>query len=511
LPTTPELDRLTEAEVFARAPRAEWRAATPDDPARAAVELGCGVAPRLADGTVYAAVNLRGRTLQGALPPLNLALVLDRSGSMAGKPFDNMLRAAEAMLTRLRDGDRVSVVVFSDGVFEAVPPVALDPANRAEAIARVRALRHGGGTWISGGMLAGLHHVFSAFDEWQVNQLVLLSDGQPTRGITSSEGLFALAERAAERGVGVTTIGFGHLHDELLMQGIADAGGGSYHYVGAPGDIPPLFEREAAAMLRTAVRATYAVIDLPPGLPLDDVIGYDYLMVGQRLYIRLGSVPMGEDRYAVLRFRPPATGGGTAGGGALALDLTYSDMSRRARLALRCTVALGAAGGQDRWALELAGRAEAAWGYYEAMGWADGGSDVYAISQLQHTRDVLGRMRPPLGGDALAAEDRLLAEAQTRLGIGVASGATSSFLSGGMGGLMSFAGRKAEQTATAAVVDAAFKPLSRGGVSIMFYGQPAVRYSVRGQRPFKLHDAERSNKYKQARFDAYVMMRVRVR
>jgi hypothetical protein len=261
-------------------------------------------------------------------------------------------------------------------------------------------------------------------------------------------------------------------------------------------------------MLRSAVRSSYAVVDLPAGLALDDVIGWDYVAVGNRVYVRIGSVPFGEERYAVLKLKPRAGGGS----GRLPIAVSYSDVTRRAKFGVDCAPAWApGAGGRDAWALELAGRAEAAWGFAEAMGWADGNSDVYAISQLGYTRGVIAALRARLGPGALTAEDQMLAGAQARLGIGVASEATSSYLSGGIGGLLDFGKRTAVNTASAAVVDAAFKPLVRSGVQVTFTGQTGMRYSARGQRRWKQHEADKSNKYKQARFDAYLMMRARPR
>ncbi len=508
LPTTPRLEQLSESSVFAMAPPAEWPTVTPEDPAKASVDVACGISPLLTNGSLYSAISVKGRQLQGQVAPLNVGLVLDRSGSMRGQPFSGMLQAAEAFVNAFRDGDKVSIVVFSDGVFGALEPVTISAQTRADAIARIRMLKYGGGTWLSGGYLAGLAETFSAFAEWHVNQVVVFSDGQPTDGITDSNHLFSIAARAAEHGVGTTTIGFGPHHDELLMQGMADAGGGTYHYVGSPADISAIFQREANSILRTAVRSTWAEIDVPAGLSVQDVIGWDYLMVGSKLYVFVGAVPYGEEHYAVIRYLPE----GGLKPGPMNTSITYSDVNRRGKFGVGCAPMLTSAGGSDSWVLNLAGHAEAAWGLAEAMGWADGGAEVYAISQISYTRDLMKVMRQVLGPTALGSEDTMLADAQTRLGFGVAEEATGSFVSGGVAGLMNFGRKTAERTATAAVADnvqKGFAPLVRKGLPFTFYGRSGTRYSARGQRAFKLYEPEKSNKYKQARFDAYVMMRVR--
>jgi Ca-activated chloride channel family protein len=503
LPVTPRLETLTPEEVFARAPAAEWRAPTFGDPSKAAVEVGCGVSPRLADGAIYAAVRVRGRPPQQAIAPLNVSLVLDRSGSMHGQPFQNLLRAAEAFVGQLRDGDRLSVVVFSDGVFEPVAPVVIDPASRVAAIAAIRALGYGGLTHLSGGLLAGLVDAWSLYDGWQVNQLVLLSDGQPNQGITDRTRLAALAAAAAERGVGVTTVGFGPDHDELLMQAIADAGGGSYHYVASAEDIPAVFQREAADMLGVAARDAVVQIALPPGLTVEDVVGQDYYAEPGRVWVRLGAVPHDQERYLVLRLRAARV---TAP--SLPIEVVGSDMARRTRFGVSCKPKLrGDGGGEDRWVLELAGRAEGSWGLSEVMGWVDQGTEPLAIAQIAFTRGRLAGMRDLLGPGALAEEDRMLEAAQVQLAAEVAAGAATAARGGGLSGLLEFGARTLVSSAATAASQGAFRPMVRTARQVSWYGRPVELVAAR-QRPFKPTAGDRNRKHKAARFDAYQRMRV---
>lgn len=505
LPTTPRLQNLSEEMVFSMAPAPEWPQVVADNPATAPVDIACGIGPRTSTGLLYAAISVRGRPPATTLAPLNVSLVLDRSGSMAGDPFRNMVIAAETFVAQMRDGDRISVVAFSDGVWEVVPSVVINPATRAAAIAGIHTLQDGGGTFFSGGLLAGLAEVFGTFQEWQVNQVILFSDGQPNIGITSTPELSRIAARAAERGVNVTTIGFGMAHDELLMQGIADASGGNYYYVDSPHDMPGIFQREAGAILRSAARGTDIDLAVPPGLALDEVIGYDYILANNHVYVRLGSVPHGEERYAVFKFKP-------AGGGAVPFGVVYADLARRGRFGVSCAPQYSPAqGGRDTWALELAGRAEAAWGMQEAMAWADTGSEPFVISQLGYTRGVIATLRETLGPQALTEEDNMLLQAQAVLGFQVASGAASSFMSGGVSGLIGFGAKTAVSTATTAVVyniDKAFAPRTRVTVQVNYFGGGGTRYVARGTT-YKPRDHDGSLRFKRARFRSYEMMRSR--
>ena len=505
LPVTPGLANLSEDQVFAMAPPPEWPAPQADNPQTASVNVACGIGPRLSTGQLYAAVSVRGKPAATAIPPLNIALVLDRSGSMHGDPFRNMLMAAETFVGQLRDGDRVSVVAFSDGVYLAAPPVIIDPTTRNVVVGSIRTLVDGGGTNLGGGFLAGLAQVFGAFNPWQLNQVVLFSDGQPNIGITSSSELARIAAHAAEHGVAVTTIGFGMEHDELLMQGMADASGGNYYYVDSPGDMAKIFQQEAGAILRTAARSTDLDLVLPPGIALEEAIGYDYVAAGGHTYVRIGSVPHDQERFVVFRFN-----GGN--GGQIPMGLVYSDLARRGRFGVSCTPRYdGRAGGPDAWALELAGRAEAASGLQESMAWADAGSEVFVISQIGYTRGIIATMRERLGPQALGEEDKMLLDAQMNLGLKVGTGAAKSFMSGGVSGLMNFGRQQAVSNATTAAVynvDKTFHARVRVTVQTNFNGTSGTRYVARGT-PYKPRDRDASLRFKRARYSSYKMMRAR--
>ena len=505
IPTTPRLQGLTEAQVFSMAPAPEWPVVQPDNPATAPVDVACGVGPLPTNGYLYATVAVRGRPPTATLAPLNVALVLDRSGSMSGDPFRNMVGAAETFVNQLRDGDRVSVLAFSDGVYEAVPPMVIDPNTRNLAIASIRSLHDGGGTNLSGGLLAGLSEVFGAFQYWQVNQVILFSDGQPNIGITSTGELARISERAAEHGVSVTTIGFGMDHDELLMQGIADASGGYYYYVDKPGDFAQIFQREAGAILRTAARRGEIAFTLPPTVQIEEVIGYDYIMAGGTVWVRMGSIPHGEERYVVFKMRP-------SGQGNMPMNIVYADLARRGRFGVSCNPSFDAKrGGRDNWALELAGRAEVAWGLQESMAWADAGSEVFVISQIGYTRGIVAAMRDVLGQQALAEEDKMLLGAQVDLGLNVAQGAKASLMGGGLRGLVNFGADQAVSNATTAIVynvDKSFRARIRPTVAVTFQGSPGTRYVAHGTT-YKPRDRDASIRFKRARWKSYEMMRVR--
>ena len=194
------------------------------------------------------------------------------------------------------------------------------------------------------------------------------------------------------------------------------------------------------------------------------------------------------------------------------MGLVYSDLARRGRFGVSCTPRYdGRAGGPDAWALELAGRAEAASGLQESMAWADAGSEVFVISQIGYTRGIIATMRERLGPQALGEEDKMLLDAQMNLGLKVGTGAAKSFMSGGVSGLMNFGRQQAVSNATTAAVynvDKTFHARVRVTVQTNFNGTSGTRYVARGT-PYKPRDRDASLRFKRARYSSYKMMRAR--
>ena len=217
VPHTPRLENLNSQTVFSMVPPIPWTQVQPDDPAHAPVDVQCGIGPSIGTADLYASVVVRGRPPTGQVAPLNVSLVIDRSEQIAGGRFRQMLIAAQAFVSQLRDGDRLSVIAFSDGVYGR--PADGDRGEHArhgvrqhpEPAARRRRQPRGR-------LLAGLVEVFGAFSPGRSNQVVLFSDGRPARADHVLRAT-SLAAIAAEHGVGITTVGFGMEHDELLAAG----------------------------------------------------------------------------------------------------------------------------------------------------------------------------------------------------------------------------------------------------------------------------------------------------
>ncbi|MCB9758991.1 MAG: VWA domain-containing protein [Alphaproteobacteria bacterium] len=240
--------------------------------------------------------------------PVNVSVVMDRSGSMAGRgKMDYARIAAKELVEALDARDRFSFVTFSDRAELVVPssPV-LDPGALFRAIDRVY---EGGGTNLYDGLTEGLAQVRAHADDASVNRVVVLSDGNANVGISDPGELARLAGRWSDQGVSVSTIGLGLDYNEDLLAAMSDRGGGTYRFVDDPDTLAMIFQDELHQMTSVAASGVSLEINLP-GAQLVEVYGYDVEPSTSGFRVWLGDVYAGQTRKVVAKVRVPS---GTAG------------------------------------------------------------------------------------------------------------------------------------------------------------------------------------------------------
>lgn len=249
-------------------------------------------------------------------PPINVALVLDRSGSMAGEPLEAARDAACRFAGFLGPNDRISVVAFDDQVLTVVPP---SPGGDPSVPLIIRSIESGGQTNLSGGWLKG-HELAESARVEGVNRVVLLTDGQANAGITEPSRLADLARGAAGKGVGTSCFGFGPAFNLELLQLMAAGGRGNYWYIETNDQMTPVFEEEIEGLVALAAQnlevelrllhpgasgvtflQDYAVTRTAAGgylLSLGDLYATAARQVGVRLHVEhpeaLGAAPLAE-------------------------------------------------------------------------------------------------------------------------------------------------------------------------------------------------------------------------
>jgi Ca-activated chloride channel homolog len=201
--------------------------------------------------------------------PINVALVLDRSGSMAGAPLAAAREAARRFAEFLGSDDRLTIVTFDDTVRTIFGP---GPGGNPLALEAIDQIQAGGSTNLSGGWLEGRRHVAEGLVEG-TNRVVLLTDGNANAGLVEPPRLTGLATSAREQRVSSTCIGFGASFNEDLLRAFAEAGGGNYWYVEAIDQMGAIFQGEIEGLV--ALAAQNLSIDVRPVHP--GVAGVSFL------------------------------------------------------------------------------------------------------------------------------------------------------------------------------------------------------------------------------------------
>jgi Ca-activated chloride channel family protein len=250
---------------------------------------------------VVARVTAPEVTRTGSRPSVNLAFVLDRSGSMDGQKIRLAAQATEEAINRLQPSDRFAVVIYDDVVETIVPGTLVTPAARSEAVGRLRSIEARNMTNLSGGWLAGCEQVAGALDREGVNRALLLTDGLANVGITDRDELARHAGELRARGVSTSTFGVGDDFDEVLLAGMASAGGGHFYFIASAAQIRDHIGSEVGETLEVVAREATLDVTLPDGVRLESLGAFPAKARGGRTSIELGDLVSGQEVEVPLR------------------------------------------------------------------------------------------------------------------------------------------------------------------------------------------------------------------
>jgi Ca-activated chloride channel homolog len=231
--------------------------------------------------------------------PLNLAVVLDRSGSMTGAKLEKTKQAAMQLVDRLAPNDIFSLVIYSDQARVLVPAQRVEDKDALKE--KIEGIRADGSTALYAGVKMGADQLQEFFSSKRINRVLLLSDGLANVGPSSPRELRRLGSDLAERGISVTTIGVGDDYNEDLMAGLAEASDANYYYVKDTEKLPQIFAKELGELLTVAARDVRIEIVCPDGVKPLGFIGRAEKFERQRATVNLSQFMTGQGRYLFLR------------------------------------------------------------------------------------------------------------------------------------------------------------------------------------------------------------------
>jgi Ca-activated chloride channel family protein len=228
----------------------------------------------LGGSDVFVTADVTGVSMPHAQrAPVNLALVIDRSGSMSGFKLEQAKRAAKALVGQLTSVDRLSIVHYGSDV-KSLNGLMATADNQQTLLKYVDTIWDEGGTNIAEGLTTGRSLLMTSMSDFKVNRLILISDGQPTEGLTDAHELAQVVRGIRSDGISVSSIGVGTDFNEELMASFAEIGGGAYASLSDASQLSSIFQKDLNAAATQVARGVTLTFKVPSGTQFEQLLGY---------------------------------------------------------------------------------------------------------------------------------------------------------------------------------------------------------------------------------------------
>ncbi|MFL5787422.1 MAG: vWA domain-containing protein [Flavisolibacter sp.] len=261
-------------------------------------------------GYLYVETNVASYTnYNQARTPLNISIVIDRSGSMGEdrpekKPFSKIeyaKKAAKLIVEKLDSLDYVSVVVYDN--FINVIQKATPDTCKATIKKKIDAIHPRGATDLWGGTERGYKEAMNFYESGRVNRVLLLSDGQANVGLTDPRQIGKKVQEYRDSGISLSTFGVGLDYNELLMTSMAENGAGNYYLIDSANKITGLFNHELNSLLHVMVQNATLKIKIPPGVIIESGYPYKYDQKGEYILCRFQDLSQYDKKGILLKYR----------------------------------------------------------------------------------------------------------------------------------------------------------------------------------------------------------------
>lgn len=260
-----------------------------------------------------------------AAAPVNLSIVIDRSGSMKGTRLRNAINAAIGAVERLKDGDMVSVVTFDTRTQVVVPSSIIGASTRGSVISAISGIQLGGDTCLSCGIETAMSEMsLTSGGSGRIGRMIVLSDGDANHGLRDIPGFRSLAQRARDRNISVSTVGVDVDYNERILSAIAVESNGRHYFVENDAALQRIFEGEAESLTQAVASGAEVDIDLAPGVELDRVFDRSFRRNGNRVTVPLGTFSNGDVKTILMKVKLPSSSDAQLA--VASVDMRYRDL-----------------------------------------------------------------------------------------------------------------------------------------------------------------------------------------
>jgi len=229
---------------------------------------------------------------------INLASVVDRSGSMSGTPLENAKEVQKYLVKNMTTEDQIAIIEFGSDSKVAVP---MNKTSAKEKIYRlIDQIQTSGMTNISAALLDAVDEMRKVKDSQGINRIILLSDGQANEGITGDALVHRMKKEIDEEGMTLSAFGLGENYDVNLLSKLAEAGNGAFYHVANPDDIHKFYAEEFGDILNVVLTRGKVYVQEDSNARVERMYGYE-LEDGQ--YWKVGSFYEDETREFLIEMR----------------------------------------------------------------------------------------------------------------------------------------------------------------------------------------------------------------
>lgn len=254
---------------------------------------------------IYVKVSLTGFEMKKTTrAPVNVSIVLDKSGSMSGDKLEKAKLAAIEAVKRLQKNDIISIVAYDSGVRVLVPATKI--SDPGQVISAIQELKASGGTALFAGVSKGAAEIRKFLAKEAVSRVILLSDGQANEGPKTPAELGELGMSLIKEGISVSTIGLGSGYNEDLMSRLASKSDGNHLFAETPEKLISAFNNEFGDVLSVIAQEVVCKITCPAGIRPIRILGRDADIRGQQVTVQMNQLYSNQEKFIMLEVEVPA-------------------------------------------------------------------------------------------------------------------------------------------------------------------------------------------------------------
>lgn len=243
-------------------------------PVRRGDTFSVNAAAERTDGdTLTVAFAVKGKT--PARKPLDLTLVLDRSGSMSAEGrMEYLKRGLHKMEESLRPGDRVDLVLFDDTICTPLEDYVVGRDSPTLLTDTIDRLQPRGSTDLDKGLREG-YRIATArpLDDDRNARMMLISDALLNTGDIDPNTVSEVAKAYEKNDIRLTAIGVGRDFNDKILDMLTEKGKGAYVYLGSEAVVDRVFGLGFDSLTRTIAHDVRFRLDLPPSLAMERFYG----------------------------------------------------------------------------------------------------------------------------------------------------------------------------------------------------------------------------------------------